>query len=69
MTSHAQRELRELMKEEGFWVLRQNGHIIWTDGELRICTAASPSCHRAVKNIRALILRARAAAREPSRKP
>jgi hypothetical protein len=51
------REIRDLMKSLGFTLLRKNRHFIWTDGKVKIVTAATPSCKHALENIRHEILR------------
>jgi hypothetical protein len=53
------REVKKLMENQGFKLLRQNRHLVWSDGNVTITTAASPSDFRFEKNVSAHIKRAR----------
>ena len=46
------KELKKLMKENNFFLLRQKKHLVWKhiSGGI-VTTAKTPSCHRAFKNI------------------
>lgn len=55
-------EISSLMREHGFAIIRTGKHHVWSDGQHTIVTSVSPSCHRAVKNIRAQLARAKRSA-------
>lgn len=48
------RELREIAEQQGWTVaVRNNGHLVWTSPTGgKVYTSATPSDHRAVKNIK-----------------
>lgn len=57
MANDTQRKIHDLLSGAGFRVLRAGSHLVWSNGEHRIITAATASDHRAYLNIRAELRR------------
>ncbi len=57
--SDAQREIERIMRDAGFRVVRQNKHLVWSDGKVKIHTSVSASKCCGDK-IRKIITKARA---------
>lgn len=54
-----QNEIKKLMKEARFWLLRSGHHAVWMDGETKITTSVSPGCPYVLRNIKADLKRAK----------
>ena len=52
------KEVHQLMKENGFWVIRRSKHLIWSNGKVTVVTAVSPSDYRAFRNIKRTVVKA-----------
>lgn len=59
-------QLKALMKAEGFWLVRQRKHMVWTDGVVTVTTSVSPSCPRVLANVLTTIRRTRHAHHQAS---
>lgn len=57
------KRLHDFMRESGFTVVRMGKHVLWSDGEIKITTAMTPSDSRALENVKALVRKAREDAR------
>jgi hypothetical protein len=51
------RDLQNLMEQNGFVLIRKNKHLIWQRGPHRITTALTPSDWRVLRNLKARIRR------------
>lgn len=58
MSGSIAREVRKLMEEAGFVLVRSNRHNVWKRGEVMITTSITPSDYRALKNIKKQIKQA-----------
>ena len=57
MSGNFFREIQSYMKDEGFYILREGSHLVWSNGVHVVVTARTPSCPRALKNIKAHVRR------------